>query len=92
MALCISPTEKWGGRVNEGPFGLTFYVNSNSGRAAGMEARGIQQPPCPSGHEGPSGHLRDAKWLQPPPLGEMCLIDACSFSALTGADGGITIL
>lgn len=56
------------------------------------EPHGIKQPPCPSGQEDPSGHLRGAKWLQSLPLGEICLIEACSFSALTGADGGITIL
>lgn len=50
------------------------------------------EPPRPSGHEGPGGHLRDAERLQSLPLAEICLIEACSFSALTGADGGITIL
>lgn len=39
-----------------------------------------------------AGPLRGTKWLQSLPLGKICLKEARSFSALTDADGGITIL
>ena len=57
-------------------------------------AHGIKQPQSLVGVRIQAGPLRGSEWLQSLPRGEICSTSKqlLSFSALVGADGGITIL